>query len=38
MHIEKFKRCKSPVYNQMPKDLKTEDTSKMKIMHVAKKV
>jgi hypothetical protein len=36
MHIEKFKGCKSPDYNQMPKDLKIGYKSKMEIMHVAK--
>jgi len=38
MRTEKFKRYKSPGYDQMPKDLKTDGTSKMEIMRVAKKV
>jgi len=28
MPIEKFERCKLPGYDQMPKDLKTDDKSK----------
>jgi hypothetical protein len=36
MRIEKFKRYKLQGYDQMPKDLKTDDTSKIEILHVAK--
>jgi hypothetical protein len=38
MRIEKFKRYKSPGYDQIPKVLKTDDTSKMGKLHFAKKV
>jgi len=38
MSIEKFKRYKSPGCDQMPNDLKTDGTSKMEILHVARKV
>jgi len=38
MHIEIFESYKSPGCDQMPKDLKTDGTRKIEILHVAKKV